>query len=118
MLAMFSIVLFAQNKISYYFNMAIKLIKIIKSDKPKKKFVAFFKMPNGREKKTYFGAAGMNDFTLTGDKEARERYRKRHKRDLNTGDPTRAGFLSYYILWGDSTSIKKNVENYRKIFKL
>lgn len=95
-----------------------KLIKIIKSDKPKKKWKAIFKKDNGKEKVTYFGSAGMNDYTLTGDKEARERFRKRHKRDLRTNDPTRAGYLSYYILWGDSTDIKKNIADYRKRFNL
>jgi hypothetical protein len=95
-----------------------KLIKIIKSDKPKKKFTAIFKLDNDKEKKVHFGSAGMNDYTLTGDKNARERYRKRHKKDLKTNDPLRAGYLSYYILWGDSTDIKKNIADYRKRFNL
>jgi len=95
-----------------------KLVKISKSDKPKKKFVAIFKTDKGKEKKTYFGAAGMNDYTLTGDKEARERYRTRHKKDLKTNDPTRAGFLSYYLLWGDSTNLKENIKKYIKDFDL
>ena len=95
-----------------------KLIKIVKSDKPKKKWKAIFKKDNGREKTVHFGSAGMNDYTLTGDKEARERFRKRHKKDLRTNDPTRAGYLSYYILWGDSTDIKKNIADYRKRFNL
>ena len=84
-----------------------KLIKIVKSSNPKKKFDAIFKLDSGKEKKTSFGASSMNDYTLTGDKKARERYRKRHKKDLKTNDPTRAGYLSYYILWGDSVDIKK-----------
>ena len=96
----------------------VKLIKIIKSKNPKKKYTAIFKLDNGREKKTNFGASGMNDYTLTGDKEARERFRKRHKKDLKTNDPTRAGYLSYFILWGDSTSLKENIKNYVKKFKL
>mgnify|MGYP003681695138 CR=1 FL=1 len=32
-----------------------KLIKIIKSDKPKKKWIAVFKLDNGKEKKVHFG---------------------------------------------------------------
>jgi hypothetical protein len=66
--------------------------------------------------RTRFGAAGMNDYTLTGDKVAREAYRARHRRDLRTGDPRRAGFLSYYILWGDSTDIKRNVADFNRRF--
>ena len=67
---------------------------------------------------TRFGAHGMDDYTKTHDKEQRERYRTRHKKDLETGDPTRAGFLSYYILWGNSTSMKTNISSYRRRFGL
>ena len=42
----------------------MKLIKVEKSDKPKKKFMAIFRKDNGKEKKVYFGSAGMRDFTL------------------------------------------------------
>jgi hypothetical protein len=82
------------------------------------KYVATFETDSGRTKSTKFGAAGMDDYTITHDKEQRERYRTRHRKDLETGDPTRAGFLSYYILWGDSTSIRANVSAYRKRFNL
>jgi len=37
---------------------------------PKKKFDAFF-MIDGKEKKLDFGAAGMDDYTITKDKEQR-----------------------------------------------
>ena len=87
-----------------------------KSDKSGKKYVAVFTKENGRTKKTYFGAAGMDDYTKTKDKEQRKRYRQRHKKDLTTGDPTRAGYLSYYILWGNSTSIRDNISTYKKRF--
>jgi len=91
---------------------------IKRSDKPGKKYVAVFTRDNGRIKKTHFGASGMPDYTLTGDKERRRLYRQRHKKDLNTGDPTRAGYLSYYILWGESKSIRQNIINYKKRFNL
>lgn len=93
------------------------LIKITKSTKPGKKYMAVFKnKETGREKTTYFGAAGMSDYTIHKDTERRARYRDRHKKDLETGDPTRAGFLSYYILWGDSTSIRQNIASYKSRF--
>ena len=99
-----------------------KLIKIIKSDKPSKKWTAFFLLDNGKEKKVHFGYNNPkdpnNDYTLHKDKERRERYRKRHKKDLKTNDPTRAGYLSYYILWGDSTSVRENLKSYKKRFNL
>ena len=96
----------------------MKLLKISKSDKPEKKYVAIFEKEDGKKKKTYFGAAGMDDYTITKDKEQRKRYRQRHKKDLSTSDPTRAGFLSYYILWGDSPSINENIKDYKKKFNL
>jgi hypothetical protein len=89
-----------------------------KSDKAGKKLMAIFTKDNGRTKTTYFGASGMDDYTITKDKEQRARYRNRHKKDLNTKDPTRAGFLSYYILWGNSTSRQENIKNYKKRFNL
>tara|TARA_R110002072_G_scaffold245_2_gene1729 strand:+ start:1796 stop:2119 length:324 start_codon:yes stop_codon:yes gene_type:complete len=96
----------------------MKLLKIVKSTNNKKKLDAIFLKDNGKEKKTSFGAKGYNDYTLTGDKLARDRYRKRHIKDLKTGDPTRAGYLSYYILWGNSTDLNTNIRNYKSRFKL
>ena len=60
----------------------------------------------------------MDDYTITKDKERRRLYRERHKKDLATKDPTRAGFLSYYILWGDSTSRAENIRKYKSRFNL
>ena len=80
--------------------------------------MAIFQTDTGRKKTTHFGAAGMADYTIGHDKEQRERYRTRHAKDLQTGDPTRAGFLSYYLLWGDSTSLKTNISSFKKKFDL
>jgi hypothetical protein len=71
-----------------------------------------------RTKRTPFGARGYEDYTQHKDRQRRERYRIRHHRDLRTGDPTRAGFLSYYVLWGDSTSLQRNIQAYRRMFHL
>ena len=91
-------------------------LKVSRSDKKDKKLKAVFTFADGKTKTTHFGAKGMDDYTLTKDKEARSRYRKRHKKDLRTKDPTRAGYLSYYILWGDSVSRKENIKDYKKRF--
>jgi hypothetical protein len=96
----------------------MRLLSVKRSDRPEKKYMAEFLMDNGRRRLTYFGAAGMDDYTLTKDKEQRRRYRERHRKDLSTNDPTRAGFLSYYLLWGDSTSLRDNIASYRKKFSL
>jgi len=100
----------------------MKLLKVIRSEKALKKWTAIFQKDNGKEKKTHFGFNNvkdkMNDYTLHKDKARRERYRIRHKKDLNTKDPTRAGYLSYYLLWGNSTSLKENIKSYKKRFNL
>ena len=95
----------------------MKLLKIGKSDKPDKKLMATFET-HGRTKTTHFGSKGMDDYTLTKDKEQRDRYRQRHKKDLDTKDPTRAGYLSWYILWGDSTSRQENIKTFKNKFNL
>jgi hypothetical protein len=68
--------------------------------------------------RTNFGHQDYEDYTQHHDKERRRLYRERHEKDLRTGDPKRAGFLSYYLLWGDSTSLHKNIAAYKKRFNL
>jgi len=97
----------------------MKLLRVTKlPPSSKQKYVAEFKKDNGKIKKTRFGATGYGDYTLTGDKVKRASYRSRHKKDLRTGDPTRAGYLSYFLLWGDSTSLTSNIRSYKKKFNL
>ncbi len=91
-------------------------VKISDSDRSGKKLKAVFTRENGRTKTVHFGQAGAPDYTLTGDKSRRKAYRDRHRKDLNTGDPMRAGYLSYYILWGESKSRQVNIRNYKKRF--
>jgi len=96
-----------------------RLIKVVPSTRPDKKYMAIFETSaDGRRKRVHFGSEGMDDYTLTGDKKQRARYRRRHQKDLMTDDPTRSGYLSYYILWGDTPSFRQNVEDYRTRFNL
>ena len=88
------------------------------STKPGKKMMAVFTKDDGRKKTTHFGQATAPDYTKTKDKQQRARYRSRHKKDLNTGDYTRAGYLSWYVLWGNSTSRRENIAAYKRRFKL
>jgi hypothetical protein len=96
----------------------MKLISITDSTKKGKKLMAKFQTDSGRTRTTHFGAAGMDDYTLTGDKEQRARYLSRHRKDLDSGDPTKAGHLAWYILWGDSTSRAENISHYKRRFNL
>jgi len=98
--------------------MAWKLEKIIQSPKPEKKLRAIFRdSESGKTKHTDFGATGMDDYIHTGDKDARARYRIRHFKDLLTEDPTRAGYLSYFILWNKET-MSASVRDYRTRFNM
>ena len=88
------------------------------SPKPEKKFRAtFVDNETGKTKHTDFGAFGMDDYAHTGDTVARLRYQNRHKKDLLTNDPTRAGYLSWYILWNKS-SISESVKDYKHKFNM
>lgn len=104
--------LFAKNS-----ETATRLLKIVKSSRNDKKLMAVF-TDGVSQRVTHFGAHGMSDFTIHHDVKRRNSYRSRHAKDLDTGDPTRAGFLSWYILWGDSISLQKNIAAYRKKFGL
>jgi hypothetical protein len=90
----------------------VTLVKIVPSKNFTKKYDAHFS--DGT--KTSFGDSSMEDYTQHGDEQRRASYRARHKKDLQTNDPTRAGYLSRYILWGNSTSVRKNIEEYKRMF--
>lgn len=97
-------------------------VKISKSTKSGKKYMATFTRDNGkgtsRTKTTHFGSAGMDDYTKTKDKAQRKRYLDRHRKNENWNNYESAGSLSRYILWGNSTSIKENIKSYKNRFSL
>ena len=98
--------------------MTWKLRRIEVSPIAGKKFRAiFYDKDTDKTKHTDFGASGYDDYTKTHDKEQRERYRERHKKDLETGDPTKAGFLSWYLLWSEPT-LAEAVRKYKRKFSL
>lgn len=95
----------------------MKLVSILKSPTAGKKWRATFRSLGGREKHTDFGATGYVDYTTGASLEQRNRYRARHGKDLDTDDPTRAGFLSYYLLWA-SPNFHANLRAYKTRFNL
>jgi hypothetical protein len=98
--------------------MVWKLKGIQASDRAFKKLVATFYDPiSGKEKHTHFGAKGYDDFVHTGDVQARERYQTRHRKDLDTNDPTKAGYLSWYILWNKPT-LSGSIRDYKSRFNM
>ena len=74
----------------------------------------------GGVKKVSYGAFGMSDYTLHKDKDRRERYRARHVKD-HINDPYKAGFWSWWHLWGESSdsdkAFKQSVSKAKKLLK-
>ena len=105
----------------------MKLI-VKKSSKPGKRLMAIFDSGTGDPKGTagkktvHFGVEKpkIGTFIDTGDKTLRKNYIARHevreKKFYN--DPMRAATLSRFILWGETDSLKKNIELYKKKFNL
>jgi hypothetical protein len=92
-------------------------VVIKKSTKPEKKLMAVFSLDNGRTRTTHFGAAGMDDYTKTRNKEQKSRYLKRHRRNENWNAPMTAGALSRWILWNKETR-GASITDYKKRFNL
>lgn len=86
-----------------------------KSDKPDKKYYII----TNNDKKVYFGAAGMSDFTKHKDEARKQRYINRHKNNENwtkSGIDT-AGFWSKWILWHLPT-IKESYNDIKRRFNI
>ena len=88
----------------------VKSFKKLKGNS-KKYEITFEK--NGKMYTRKFGAAGMSDYTIHKDKERRERYISRQKKDLRTNDPMKPGYLSMYILW-NKPSVKASLADYKR----
>ena len=86
---------------------------IIKPSKNKnKKFDAII-----NDKKTIsFGQQGMSDYTIHKDKERKERYINRHKKNENWNDYKTAGFYAKNILWNKPT-IGESIKDLNKKYK-
>lgn len=92
----------------------MKLLSVTPSHLPDKKLDAKFETDSGRTKTVAFGAKGMDDYTKTHDTEQRDRYLNRHKKHEDWNKPDSAGALSRWILWGGSTSLMKNISDYKR----
>ena len=95
----------------------MKLKNVKPSDRKDKKLVATFTTKSG-EKEVHFGAKSYSDYTIHKDPERRKRYLDRHRKNENWADPSTAGSLSSHLLWGKTTSLKKNIELFKKKFNL
>ena len=84
-----------------------------KSDKPDKKYYII----TDSDKKVYFGAAGMSDFTKHKDEVKKQRYIDQHKKNESWTNKDTAGFWSRWLLWNKPT-IKASYEDIKKRFKI
>jgi len=82
-----------------------------------KKWQVKVRTPSGGVKTVQFGARGYEDYTQHKDKSRRDNYRSRHRHD-KINDPTKAGFWSWHVLWGDSTSLQKNLSSVKRKYRL
>ena len=87
---------------------------LIRSPNPSKKFRAVFSDGSHID----FGASAYEDYTQHHDKERRRLYWKRHAKDLRTENPQSAGYLSLFLLWGDSTNLNTNLKRYKQMFHI
>lgn len=92
-------------------------VQISKSVRQGKKFKIVIINPEGKTKTIHIGQAGADDFTLTGDTEARKRYITRHKTKENWNDINTAGFWAYHLLWRFRTK-QEAIKKLEKQFNL
>lgn len=99
----------------------MKLVSIKPATDSKHKYTALFTDP---KKTTHFGQAGAKDYLIYSKTskaiadEKRKLYLARHEKNENWSDPISAGALSRYLLWGQSSSLKQNIIDFKNRFKL
>ena len=91
-----------------------KIIKLVKSPRKNKRFRVYLE----NDKYYDFGLDTWNTYIDHGNKKKRDNYRKRHyaqeRKLIDSLTPTPA-LYSYYLLWGDSTDINKNIEKLNRM---
>jgi len=87
-------------------------ISLKKSKRDKKKYV--LKLDN---QTIHFGSKNSKTYLDHKDKDKRSAYIARHRVN-ERWDKINAGSLSRYLLWGEHTSLKENLEDYLERFKI
>ena len=95
----------------------MKLLKVTASKNPKKRYSAHFKKDDGVLKVVSFGSPDHDNFTIHKDEKRKRAYLARHKKDLRTNDPLRAGYLSFFLLWNKPT-LRESIKDYKLRFNL
>ena len=94
------------------------IVKIVQSPILMKRYRVY--MDNGKHYD--FGLDGGSTYIDHHDKKLRDAYRARHlgnktEYELIKNLIPSASIMAYYLLWGDSTSLRQNIENLNKAFK-
>jgi len=93
-------------------------VNITKSTRQGKKMMAiFYDEAKKKVRTSHFGAVGYNDYTITGDLQAKMNYIARHKERENWNDYMSSGSLAFYILW-DKPTLTASIQEYMRRFKL
>ena len=101
----------------------LKLVKVEDTeDNSKYKLKATFKFQdskgNEKTKDVLFGVKNSFSYIDGADDKIRRAYLARHAKDIINQDPMTKGNLSYYITWGDSKSLNKNISDYKRRFNV
>ena len=95
---------------------------VIKKSTKDKRLMAIFSIEDKKDKIVHFGQKNpkFGTYIDTGNKIARKNYIARHsvREKQFYNDPLRAATLSRFILWGNNTTLKNNIEDYKKKFNL
>ncbi len=92
-------------------------VEIYKSERKGKKYKIVLVYDDGKTKTVHIGQEGADDFTKTGDEEAKKRYIARHKTRENWNDITTAGYWSRWLTWNKKT-LTASIADIKKRFNL
>ena len=95
----------------------MEFISLDKSERKNKKYVIVFMKENGRPLTIHFGSKNSQTYLDHKDKAKRSAYIARHAPNENW-DEINAGSLSKHLLWGKSTDLDKNLNEYLKKFNI
>lgn len=94
----------------------MKLVKVEESDDGKHKLQALFLLDDGKTRLVKFGLKGSHSRIDGADDDTRRKYLARHKGDIENTSPLTRGNLSYYITWGESKDIRRNIADFKRRF--
>lgn len=94
-------------------------VEVSKSERKGKKYKIVLIYDDGKTKTIHIGQEGADDFTKTGDEDAKKRYITRHKsrEDWTSSGITTAGFWAYHLLWNKKT-LTASIKDTEKRFNL